>query len=63
MSSFDCKQQLRHEIVTNNSWLQNTEEMVQFLIQYFLIGNSKNTISLMQLKLQKLEQIKEENLN
>ena len=63
MSWFDCKQQLRHEIVTNNSWFQNTEEMVQFLIQYFLIGNSKNTISLMQLKLQKLEQIKEEILN
>ena len=41
MSSFGCKQQLCHEIVTNDSWFQNAEEMVQFLTQYFSTDNSK----------------------
>ena len=31
MSSFGCKQQLRHEIVTNDAWFANVEQMVQFL--------------------------------
>ena len=35
MSSFGCKQQLRHEIVTSDSWFQTAEEMVQFFTQYF----------------------------
>ena len=41
MSSFGCKQQLRHEIITNDSWFQNAEEMVRFLQQYFLDDESK----------------------
>ena len=41
MSSFGCKQQLCHEIVTNDSWFQNAEEMTQFLMQYFSTDNSK----------------------
>ena len=41
MSSFSCKQQLCNEIVTNDSWFQNAEEMVQFFAQYFSTGNSK----------------------
>ena len=41
MSSFGCKQQLCHEIVTNDSWFQNAEEMVQFFTQYFSTDNSK----------------------
>ena len=31
MSSFCCKQQLRHEIVSNDAWFANGEQMVQFL--------------------------------
>ena len=41
MSSFGSKEQLHHEIVTNDSWFQNAEEMVQFLTQYFSTDNSK----------------------
>ena len=41
MSSFGCKQQLCNEIVTNDSWFQNAEEMVQFFVRYFSTGNSK----------------------
>ena len=41
VSSFGWKQQLRHEIVTNDSWFRNAEEMVQFLTQYFPTDNSK----------------------
>ena len=41
MSSFGCKQQLRHEIVTNDSWFENAEEMVQFLKKYFTNDSSK----------------------
>ena len=41
MSPFGCKQQLRHEIVTSDSWFQNAEEMVQFLTHYFSRDNSK----------------------
>ena len=42
MSSFGCKQQLRHEIVNNDSWFQNAEEMVQFLKKYFTNDSSKD---------------------
>ena len=41
MSSFGCKRQLRQEIVTNDSWFQNAEEIVQFLTQSFSTDNSK----------------------
>ena len=41
MSSFGCKQQLRHEIVTNDSWFQNAEEMVQLFTHFFSTDNSK----------------------
>ena len=41
MSSFGCKQQLHHEIVTNDSRFQNAEEMVQFFMQYFSTDNRK----------------------
>ena len=41
ISPFGCKQQLRREIVTNDSQFQNAEGMVQFLTQYFSTDNSK----------------------
>lgn len=41
MQSFGSKQQLPHEIVTNDPWFQNAEEMTQFLIQYFSTDNRK----------------------
>ena len=41
MCSFGWKQQLRNEIITNDSWFQNAEEMVRFLQQYFLDDESK----------------------
>ena len=41
MSSFGCKQQLRHEIVTNDAWFANAEQMVQFLTKYFPNDSSK----------------------
>ena len=41
MSSFGCKQQLRHEIVTNDAWFANAEQMVQFLTKYFSNDNRK----------------------
>ena len=41
MSSFGCKQQLRHEIVTNDAWFANAEQMVQFLTKYFSNDSSK----------------------
>ena len=30
MSSFGCKQQLRHEIVTNDSWFQNADNSKEY---------------------------------
>ena len=30
ISSFGCKQQLCHEIITNDSWFQNAEERSDF---------------------------------
>ena len=41
MSSFGCKQQLHHEIVTNDVWFANAEQMVQFLTKYFSNDSSK----------------------
>ena len=41
MSSFGCKQQLCHEIVTNDAWFANAEQMVQFLTKYFSNNSSK----------------------
>ena len=41
LHSFGCKQLLHHEIITNDSWFQNEEEMVRFLQQYFLDDESK----------------------
>ena len=41
MSSFGCKQQLCHEIVTNDAWFANAEQMVQFLTKYFSNSSSK----------------------
>ena len=41
MSSFGCKLQLRHEIITNDSWFPNAKHMVQFLKKYFSGDNSK----------------------
>ena len=43
MSSFGCKQQLRHEIVNNDSWFEDAEEMVQFLKKYFTNDSSKES--------------------
>ena len=41
MSSFGSKQQLRHEIINNDSWFLNANHMVQFLKKYFSGDNSK----------------------
>ena len=41
MSSFGCKQQLCHEIVTNDACFANAEQMVQFLTKYFSNNSSK----------------------
>ena len=41
ISSFGCKQQLRHEIATNDAWFANAEQMVQFLTKYFSNDSSK----------------------
>ena len=41
MSSFDCKLQLRHEILTNDSWFETAEGMVVFLKKYFENDSSK----------------------
>lgn len=34
--SFQCKQQLRHEIISNGTWFYNSEEMADFLKQYLV---------------------------
>ena len=63
MSSFGCKQQLRHEIVTNDNWFDNAESMVDFLsksISQMIV--IKSTISSMLLKLLPLGEKKEKNL-
>ena len=45
MSSFGCKQQLRHEILTNDAWFANAEQMVQFLTKYFSNDSRKEYYS------------------
>ena len=62
MSSFGCKQQLRHDIVTNDAWFANAEKMVQFLTKYFSNYSSKEYFVFMLRKLLKSEQKKKENL-
>ena len=41
MSSFACKQLLRHEIISNDTWFYNAEEMAGFLKQYFKDDSTK----------------------
>ena len=41
MSSFGCKQQLRHEIVLNDTWFSNAEQMVEFLSSF--LSSDKST--------------------
>ena len=45
MLSFGCKQQLRHEILTNDAWFANAEQMVQFLTKYFSNDSRKEYYS------------------
>ena len=35
LSSFGCKQQLKHDIVANDAWFPGASEMVQFLTKHF----------------------------
>ena len=41
MSSFGCKRQLQHAILTEDKWFDNAQDMVSFLTQYFDDDNSK----------------------
>lgn len=41
MSSFACKQQLIHEIISNDTSFDNAEEIAGFLKQYFKDDSTK----------------------
>ena len=41
MSSFGCKQPIKHAIVTEDIWFKNTLEMVSYLQEYFKDDSSK----------------------
>ena len=41
ISSVGCKQQLRHEIIANDSWFPNADHIAQFFKKYFSDNSSK----------------------
>ena len=42
MSSFGCKSQLRHAIVSKDKWFPNALSMVEYLLRYFLDRNDES---------------------
>ena len=46
MSSFGCKSPLQHLILIEDKWLENAEEMHNYLDEYFE-NNDKNTTTLL----------------
>ena len=41
MSSFECKLQLKNEVVTFDSWFESAEKIMSFLKEYFVNNDSK----------------------
>ena len=41
MSSFECKLQLKNEVVTFDSWFESAEKIMNFLKEYFVNNDSK----------------------